>query len=46
MLVREVIITAHLMFPQVGENYKDAGSYVDQLTAKLQQVHETSKAKL
>ena len=46
MLGREVNMTAHLMFPQVGDNYKDAGNYVNQLTAKLHQAHETARTKL
>ena len=46
MLGREVNMPAHLMFSQVGEHNKDAGNYVNKLTAKLQQAHESDRAKL
>ena len=46
MLGREVNMQAHLMFSQVGEHNKNAGKYVNKLTAKLQQAHESDRAKL
>ena len=46
MLGREVNMPAHLMFPPAGEKCTNVGNYVDQLTTKLQQAHETARTKL
>ena len=46
MLGREVNTPVHLMFPQVGKNYKDAGKYVNKPTTKLQLAREAARAKL